>query len=430
MTALNDTPSPSDAITRDILPITAEAPARPLIMAALLAALPFFGQSFHYMKDVLPFWAVSKAFPVISLPLALILFRYPRMPVSRQVLFTFVWTLMVPSFAGTYYFGQDFFTGMTAEVKLLPLLYFFSFLGLLLYLRPTLRELTVCFMVWGALTYLCLILFWALIPQEWYSGVYAFGSSPLFSADNRGNRIRMPMYFGMITLFYCYRRFLAGRGLFWLVGAALGLALTLWLVKTRAMVVGVAGVLVLNSFFSAGRLTRLALILAAPFALGGLFSFGYLATMFSTDSSTGFDVRWVTATKAVEFLGTAPLRWLLGVGTISPISSDSLFSYFDHFFFLADITWLGILFEFGIIGAALILLYDVRGVLFFHKLKRRIDDHFLGSLYDYIVYVLIISGLYPPTLTPGETATILAIFVYVWHSLDLAPQASAWEPAT
>ncbi|PKU24431.1 hypothetical protein [Telmatospirillum siberiense] len=399
------------------LPGTGE-PLRPAVMAVLLLILPFFGQSFHYMKDLLPFWALSKAFPILSLPLALVLFRYPRLPILRQILLTSVWLILVPSFSAIYYFSQDFFTGVTAQVKLLPLLNFFSFLGLLIYLRPSLRELTVAFVIWGVVTYVALILLWALVPQAWYSAVYAFGSSPLFSIDSRGNRIRMPMYFGMITLFYCYRRFLDDHRLRWLAGAFVGFALTLWVVKTRAMVVGIAGVVVINSFLAVGPLKRLVLMLAAPLALAGLFSFGYLSSMFSTDSSTGFDVRWETASKAVNFLGVDPVRWLFGVGTISPTSSDSLFSFFNHFFFLADITWLGILFEYGLIGAGLILLYEVRGVLFFHRLKQRVDSHFLGGLYDYVVYVILISNLYPPTLTPGETAIILSIFVYVWHRLE------------
>lgn len=400
-------------------PLVSDGPLRPKVMAVLLSLLPFFGQSFHYMRDLPPLWTLSKVFPVLMLPFALLLFRYPRLPVVRQLLVTFVWLILVPSFAAIYYFSQDFFTGVTAQVKLLPLLSFFSFLGVLLYLRPTLRELSAAFLIFGIVTYVVLVLLWALVPQAWYSGVYVVGSSPLFSMDNRGNRIRMPMYFGMITLFYCYRRFLDEMRLRWLAGAFVGFALTLWVVKTRAMMVGIAGVVMINSFLAVGPVKRLVVMLLAPFALVGLFSFGYLSTMFSTDASTGFDVRWETAIKAVNFLGLDPIRWLFGVGTISPTSSDSLFAFFDHFFFLADITWLGILFEFGVIGAGLILLYELRGILFFHRLQQRIDSHYLGSLYDYIVYVLLISNLYPPTLTPGETAIILSIFVYVWHRLAM-----------
>lgn len=399
---------------------------RPRVLLLLCLVLPFFGQSFHYLKGLLPLWAISKAFPVITLPLAFVLVRHPRLPMARQVMVTFLWCVLVPSFAAIFYFGQDFFTGVAAQVKMLPMLYFFSFLGLLILARPTLSEVERAYLILGMVTYVALVVMWALVPQASYSSQYAFGSSPLFSHDSRGNRIRMPMYFGMILLFYGYRRFLRGNGVRWLLAAATGFLLTLLLVKTRAMIVGVAGVVVINTFRAARPLTRLGLLLLVPPALVGLFSFGYLQTMFSTDSSTGFDVRWVTAMKAIEFLGTSPSRWIFGVGTISPTSDDNLFSFFGHFFFLADITWLGVVFEYGLIGALLILVYELRSLLFFRaNIAYRVDSPFLGALCDYVVYVLLISNLYPPTLSPGETAVIMSIFAYLWYALEREEQ-DAW----
>ncbi len=422
--------SAGPAWTPATLAVADEAPLRPNIMAPLLLLLPLFGQSFHYVKDLLPLWAMSKAFPVMSLPLMLVLLRRPLLPMTRQVLITFAWCVLVPSITAISYFDQDFFTGIAAQVKMLPLLYYYSFLGLLFVLRPTLKELAMGFLVWGLATYVSLILMWALVPKTWYIDGYAFGSSPLFSADSRGERIRMPMYFGMITLFYSYRRYLCGHGARWLGGALLGVLLTLFVVKTRAMMVGIAGVVALNSFRAANPRLRVLLLLLIPLAVAGLFSFTYLDSMFSTSASSGFDVRWVTAEKAVEFLGLTPDRWIFGVGTISPTSQDSLFAFFGHFFFLADITWLGIVFEYGVVGALLILLYEVRGLLFYRRLKRQIDDCFLGGLNDYIIYVLLISNLYPPTLSPGETAIILAIFVYVWFRLRTeAPPTANEAPA-
>lgn len=396
-------------------------------MALLLLLLPLFGQFFHYMKGLPLLWSLSKAFPLLSLPLVVFLRTEAGLPMSRQVLFTFLWLTVVPSFAAIFYFHQDFFLGLTAQVKLLPMLYFFSFLGLLLKVRPTLAELEAAFLRCGVATLVLLVLLWALVPHSWYSGQYAFGSSPLFSVDSRGERIRMPMFFAIVATLYWYRRFLAGDGWRWLAGIAAGFLLTLLVVKTRAMVVGMAGVFAINALTHASPRQRLGLILLVPLALAGLFSFGYLGTMFSTESSSGFDVRWKTIVKAVSFLGLDPVRWTFGVGTISPVSSDSLFAYFDHFFFLADITWLGILFEYGLIGAGLLVLYELRGLLFYRQLRRVNDSLFLASLFDYIVYVLLISNLYPPTLSPGETALILAIFAYVWR-LHLEDQAHAdWE---
>ena len=411
-----------DAEAYDEGPLAAdsdETPLRPGVMAVLLLALPMFGQIFHYMKDLLPLWSLSKAFPILSLPLALVVFRHPSVPMTRQVLLSFLWLVVVPSFAGIFYFEQDFFTGLTAQVKLLPMLYFFSFLGLLLLLQPTLRELTAAFLIYGLITFMSLVILWAIIPQSWYEEHYVTGGSPLFTVDNRGNRIRMPMYFGIIAIFYYYRRFLRQPSFGTLAAALIGVFLTMGVVKTRAMLVGIAGVLILNGFFTTRGFLRYAVSGAALAGAAGMFSFGYLRTVFRTDPASGFDVRWQTVLKATAFLGFDPTRWLLGVGTISPTSKDSLSAFFDHFFFLADITWLGIVFEFGLVGALLFLVYELRGMLFYHRaLKPHIDSHFLGSLQDYLLYVLLISNLYPPTLTPGETAVILAIYAYVWQWLQ------------
>ncbi|MBX7199012.1 MAG: hypothetical protein K1X51_06505 [Rhodospirillaceae bacterium] len=404
-------------------------PSRPGVILILLTALPMFGQIFHYMKDLMPLWTLSKAFPILSLPLALVVFRHPMPPMARQVMLSFLWLMIVPSFAGIFSFEQNFFTGLAAEVKLLPMLYFFSFLGLLLLLRPTLRELTTGFLLCALLTFASLVIFWAVIPQSWYVEHYPAGGGPLFSADNRGNRIRMPMFFGTIGIFYYYRRFLRAPHLGSLLAVVVGITLTMVLVKARSQMFGVIAVVVFTSFFATRGALRYVISGGAVAAAVGLFSFGYLGSMFDTGAGTGFDLRWETVVKASSFLGISPTRWLFGVGTISPTSTDSLSAYFDHFFFLADITWLGVVFEFGLIGALLFVFYELRGLLFYQRaLRPRIESDFLGSLKDYLLYVLVISNLYPPTLTPGETAVILAIFAYVW--LWLQQSGAEWREAT
>jgi len=413
-----------------VIPANADVtPSRPGVIAILLAALPMFGQIFHYMKDLMPLWALSKAFPILSLPLALVVFRYPMAPMSRQVLLSFLWLTIVPSFAGIFYFNQDFFTGLAAQVKLLPMLYFFSFLGLLLMLQPTLREMQMGFLLCGLITFASLIVLWAVIPQAWYNEHYPVGGGPLFSADHRGNRIRMPMFFGIIAIFYYYRCFLRERRLGALLAVVAGVFLTMELVKTRAMLVGILGVIVLNSFFATRGFLRYLISGIALAAVVGLLAFGNLGTLIGDSAATGFDMRFETILKASDFLGISAMRWLFGVGTISPTSSDSLSAFFNHFFFLADIAWLGVIFEFGLIGALLFLFYEIRGLLLYQTvIQRNIDSHFLGSLRDYLLYVLLISNLYPPTLSPGETAVILSVFAYVW--LWLQQHGSDWWKET
>lgn len=381
-------------------------------VAALLAVLPLFGQSFHYVKDLAPLWALSKVFPILSLPLAFLLLAGPRPTGARQMLISFVWLALVPTFIAIWTFQQTFFLGLAAQIKLLPLLYFFSFLGFLRWLRPTMREIAAGFLICAAATALVLFLIWAVAPQSWYKSQYVLGESPILSNDSRGNRIRMPMYFGLIGIFYCYRRFFATWNIRWFVLAAVGFAMTMGIVRTRSMVLGLAGVAAITAFTAASPRVRVALVALIPVALLALFSVPYVASVFKTDSSSGFDVRWISTIKAVSFLGTDPFRWLFGVGTISPVDPAGLMTYFNHFFFLADITWVGVVFEYGLIGAALILAIPVRGFFLVRQARADSDGPFLGALQDYLIYAILISELYPMTLAPGEFAIILAIAVF------------------
>lgn len=386
-------------------------PVRWSHLLLLLAVLPLFGESFHYVKAVRPLWVLSKAFPLLSLPLALIVLRGERPPVSRQLMLSFLWLILVPSFAAIFSFQQDFFLGLTTQVKLLPMLYFFSFLGLLRWLKPSSREIATGFLVCAAITFALLLALWLAAPQSWYSGDYKIGDSPFLSVDGRGNRIRMPMYFGMIGIFYCVRRLVRDRRPIFLLLAGGGFALVVGAVRTRAMVIGLAAVLAFNAVRWARPKARIVMALLLPCVLILLFTVPYLRSVFATDANSGFDIRWITSMEALDFLGTNPLHWLFGVGTITPLDPGGLITYFNHFFFLADITWLGVVFEYGLIGALLLLLFPVRGLMLFRKIPETSKDAFLGSLSDYLLYVLAISPLYPLTLSPGEVAIILAVFV-------------------
>jgi hypothetical protein len=411
--------------TAGLAPVFSRAPARPRVIWWLLALLPLFGQTFHYISALLPLWALSKAFPVLSLPGVLRLSNHRRFPMTRQILISLAWLTLLPSFAAVFYFHESFFTSIAAQVKLLPILYFFSFLALLFTLQPTLSELERSFVILGVVVVVTLILLWAVVPSKWYQESYIIGQAPFLSSDNRGHRIRMSMYFPIVVLFFCYRRAFFERHAGYLLGAVVAFAVTLLIVKTRAMIIGITAVLAINTILWARPLARVGLLLCAPFALTSLFSTGYLATTFSTSPDTGFETRRISAELAIHFLGSEPMRWLFGVGTISPTSTDSLVDYFHHFFFLADITWLGIVFEYGVIGALVFLFFQLRGIFFYRRLRAKLEDDFLGALFDYLVYILLISFFYPPTLTPGETAVILAIFVYVWRAGGLDDNAES-----
>ena len=382
------------------------------MVLALLLPVAMFGQVFSYIKQIAPLWALSKAFPILTLPLALLLVRWPRPPATRQLLTSFAWLLIVPSIIAIWTFQQSFLIGLTAQVKLLPILYFFSFLALLRWWRPSLDEVAASFLAAALLTIAALVLLWLLAPQSWYIAPFRIDQAPLLSTDGRGNRIRMPMFFALIGIFYCYRRWLADRRIGWLIGVAIGFALTIGVVRQRTTVIGLAGVIAINAFAAAGPRVRLLLVAVIPLALVALFSVPYLATVFDTSQASGFDTRWITSVKVVDFLGSNPFAWGFGVGSISPLDRAGMMQYFNHFFFLADVAWLGVVFEFGIVGALLILAIPLRALMLTRAARRDDASPFLMALQDYVVFALITSPLNPLTLTPGEIATIMAVAVY------------------
>ena len=379
----------------------------------LVSVLPLFGQTVHYMKDLKPLWALSKAFPILSLPLAIPILTRQRMPLAMVWLFAFLWLVLVSSFNGMFAFNQSFLLGLTAQVKLLPMFYVFSFLGLLLVLRPTVDELLMGFATCAFLTFAVVFLLWALAPQSWYVSSYDFGDAPLLSADDRGNRIRMPMYFGLIAMFALYRRFLGRPD--WRTGVlvAICMALIVGAVKTRAVVLASLATLAIVTFMAASPRWRIVAVAGAAVMVLGLLQVPYVQSAFDTSSASGFDVRQITAEKASAFLGNSALHWVFGVGTITSLSEGGLAKFFNHFFFLGDITWLGVIFEFGLFGAGLMVFLLVRTWTFAFDVRKSMDSKMLAGMQDYVMFTLIQSPLYSTmTLQPGEIAVIAATFIY------------------
>ena len=379
----------------------------------LIAVLPLFGQTFHYMKDLKPLWALSKAFPLLSLPLILPVLTRQHVPLVGGWLIAFLWLVLVSSFAAMFSFDQNYVLGLTAQVKLLPMLYALSFLGLLLLVRPTSKELLRAFGLCGVLTFATLFLLWALAPQSWYVTSIEYGDAPLLSTDDRGNRIRMPMFFAMFVLFALYRRLLAEPEWRTAVLVGVALAIVIGIVRTRAVVLASMATLAIVTLMAAPPRWRVGAIAATVVGALLLLQVPYVQSAFDTSSASGFNVREVTAAKAIAFLGQDPLRWLFGVGTITSLSTGGLATFFNHYFFLADISWLGIVFEFGLVGAAIMVFLLVRTWLFARSVRRTIDSPAVAGMQDYVLFTLIQSPLYSTmTLQPGEIAIIAATFVY------------------
>ena len=152
----------------------------------------------------------------------------------------------------------------------------------------------------------------------------------------------------------------------------------------------------------------LALVVTAAFATVPAWT--YLQSRDLGASLGGsLSVRKIELAHAVIFLSQAPWRWLTGVGAVT---RDGAFSLGDivgaQTFYLADLGWLGVVFEYGLIGAVLILAVHLLGLRMAQKAGRT-GDPTAQALFDYIVYILLVSPIYSVVFAPGELAACMAM---------------------
>jgi hypothetical protein len=144
-------------------------------------------------------------------------------------------------------------------------------------------------------------------------------------------------------------------------------------------------------------------------------------------------VREVSVSTAWNYLSADPERWLLGVGGTSRIGDVTLAGLFNNpMFFLADIGWLGVLFEYGAVGVLLILLVYGAGLRSALGWGRS-GDPMSQAFADYIVYLLASSVVYSAVFAPGELTTTMALSYYFSRDFGLSNDdqrsVSAQKPA-
>jgi hypothetical protein len=265
----------------------------------------------------------------------------------------------------------------------------------------------------GIATFVIMVLLWVLAPDRAYGGGDVV--TKLFMYDpERGRHIYMPMFFGLLGIFTLNRSFWHRPRLWKPVVLVIAFVLMLVIYKERATIAGAGLALILGSAMCMGRWRWAAF---AALAVGGgvavYFAIAHLqsATAASGASSLGgsLAVRSVSVATAWSYLSADPLRWLLGVGATTRFGDITLAQLFGNaMFFLTDIGWLGVMFEYGVIGALLMLLVHLAG-LRLAFLWARADDPLSQGCVDYIIYLLIVSAIYSVVFTPGELTTVMAI---------------------
>jgi hypothetical protein len=388
------------------------APLRGWMVAVLCPALVLSSQALTYIIDLPATYYLSKAWPVLSLPLAVAAIVRRRQPGTILLLALLAYTIVVSPVLTMLEFRVGFTEAIQSAVKMGGFLSYFSLLELLLLLRPSVVELRTAILTLGVVTFAVIWALWILVPIAYYQSNTA--TTLLFFFDlERGPRIYAPMIFGFFLMFYTARRFWLQPRL-WrvalLVGAFVSL-LTIYKQKlaiTSALLVILAGAVGAHPRYRR-LLVALGLVTAAPVLLLAA-SLDPAALMEQIGGS--LETRLISANYAIDFLQQAPIRWLIGAGSLPQHGSLNLGDVFrfDQFY-LSDLGWLGILFEYGLIGTGLVVGVYVMATRVIAAVARP-GDAWSSALLDHCFYLWCVFVVYSAVVAPGEIMTFLTLAVY------------------
>jgi hypothetical protein len=266
----------------------------------------------------------------------------------------------------------------------------------------------------GVATFVIMSVLWVVVPASAYGGGDL--ETKLFMIDvERGFRIYMPMYFGVMLMLYLNRSAWMRFAWWKPVGVLIALALMLTIYKQRAAIASAVLALVLGGVLSMKRWRIAGFAVLGVAACAGLILFigrAQNGVRLANDFGASLAVREVSVSTAWDYLSADPVRWILGVGGTTRLGDVTLGRLFNNpMFFLADIGWLGVLFEYGAIGVLLMLLVYGAGLRSALGWARP-EDPLSQAFADYIIYLLVTSIIYSAVFTPGELTTTMALSYY------------------
>jgi hypothetical protein len=405
--------APSDAAT-------AWSPPRLVVhsrMWPLLLILPMFVQIFHYMIDVGPIYLLSKAWAVMMMPFAIYGLMALRTRFALLYVLTLTYVMGVTPVLSMAWLGNGIGDAVINSVKVWSLTYYFSMLGVLMWLGASADDIIDAILRLGFATVIVMWVLWHTVPGSWYSGDPR--QSRLFLAEyERGNRLLVPMTFALLTAYYALARMFDGPKLWQIVIVPVVLYTEIHLFKERvamaASVVVVGGML----FFRLPRLWRSILLLGTM--MGG-FAGVALVLQHGQDVTAklgnSLTIRQNSIALLQNYLSDQPLRWIFGAGGASRVGKINMADIVGRRdFFLADLGWAGIIFEFGAVGAIIMLVLYLSVLRWAWSTSVAADPRhraMIAALIAYIAYLTLCTVIYSPVYTPGELASLTALVLYL-----------------
>ncbi|MBU8540744.1 hypothetical protein [Falsiroseomonas tokyonensis] len=380
-----------------------------------LLLFSMFFQIFHYKQETGPLYYLAKIWPLLIFPL--IVYGVLLQKLVDRVLYIVLglYTMVLTPFLSMIHLSNGLLDAIFSTVKAWPLTFYFSVAGLLVLLRPSESGVARGALGAGFMTFGVLGILWVVVPEEWYQPT-VFGANMFSWDEGRGNYIRMPMMLAMVALFYvghCFSR--QWRPWQFLLLAA-GLAMMVVMYKAR-LPTGVACLILL--MIIAIRLPKIWLwglgaVSTLP-AIALIIIFGPLVPdLIATTFDESLFIRLRSSRIALDWILQDPMRLILGSGSVSSFSDLTMGDYLGYAdFFLADIGWLGVLMEYGVIGTGLIVAIHLRALMVTRAVRR--GDPFREALASYVLFEILCSAVYSVMYAPGPVVTAAALAW--WFSL-------------
>jgi hypothetical protein len=395
----------------------------------LVLVLPLFGQFFHYMVDAGPFYFLSKAWPFMTLPLALHGLMGGRTPPHVNYIACLAYVLGVTPVLSIYWLGNSVVDAIGTTIKVWPITYYFSLLSLLMLLRPSPAVLRRSFVILGIVSFAALWLLWIVVPTSRYATDPEISKLFLYETE-RGYRIYMPETFTMLLMFMVAHR-AARHPRLWHAGFILfGFASLLIIYKQRLAIAAAAAVTVWILYRQLPRLWRSLGLIAAGF--GGIGAVVYAmrnADKVAQALGGSLSIRQTSMNLLWHYLADEPLRWVFGAGGATRFGTVTMADIVGRKdFYLADLGWAGVIFEYGAVGSLLLFgLYMTALRRYDRSPSGRSmapdvpeDRDLYAALRDYALYLLLSTAVYSPVFTPGELASVTALILYLgqgrWRS--------------
>ncbi|MEK6697992.1 MAG: hypothetical protein AABZ10_03010 [Nitrospirota bacterium] len=393
---------------------------RTLRLALLALWFLFAFQIFYYAIDIFPLYVLSKILlPASALFISYLLalgFLLRGSAYPHSIFLSGIFLFLVPLSALMSYinFSQPFLQGVAAQIKLMPIFFYFLSLTVFKKLHVGGKDLTYSLIILG------------IVSLSVYYSVHLFFDMFRWSSDEsrvviydtvRGYRLNLPVVFIVILIFYLYRRFIEERRLIYVLFLAPAIFYLVVFWKQRFELLGIFLTLLL---ISAKAFTRRPVTVMMFVSLAGsiLFSFLRIDYFHGEILSHSVILRMGTIETIIHVLSENWMNVLFGVGNLLGTEDLNFRSLYGSNFWPSDVGWLGIIFEFGITGT---LLFAYIYILLIRNSYRYAADEtpaIIMALRDYVYMTILISPLIPslPYLM-GVYTTTLAIFVYYNHNV-------------